>query len=220
MLPNFTYHTFLPYVRSLMRAGDMLLLSANLSPGLYADAVAQLLPQYDNPFAYAWYTGLLDSLGFTASQIQLAVHTQLLRPDGHIWQIRAAATVRQPVQLILYDEVFPFTTGESLEVFFSTRFTPQVMPEVLAEAGLTLLDTHVTSLIAAAFLCATVAVGSLIVQEHCRRLDRAREVGYLETDKRQNVHFYERFGFEVIAEEPVIGVPNWFMRREPRSADS
>ena len=58
-------------------------------------------------------------------------------------------------------------------------------------------------------------IGSLIVQEHCRRLDGAGEVGYLETDKRENVRFYERFGFEVIAEEPVIGVPNWFMRREP-----
>ena len=92
MLPNFAYRTFLPYVRSLMRPGDMLLLSANLSPGLYADAVTRILPQYDNPFAHAWYTGLLDSLGFAASQIQLAVHTQLLHPDGHIWQIRAEAT--------------------------------------------------------------------------------------------------------------------------------
>lgn len=35
-------------------------------------------------------------------------------------------------------------------------------------------------------------IGSLIVQEHCRRLDSAREVGYLETDKRENVGFYER----------------------------
>ena len=59
-------------------------------------------------------------------------------------------------------------------------------------------------------------IGSLILQEHCRRLDGAREVGYLETDKPENVRFYERFGFETIGQEPVIGVPNWFMRREPR----
>jgi ribosomal protein S18 acetylase RimI-like enzyme len=56
-------------------------------------------------------------------------------------------------------------------------------------------------------------VGSLLMQEHCRRLDRTREIGYLETDKRENVRFYERFGFEVVGEEPVLGVPNWFMRR-------
>jgi len=58
-------------------------------------------------------------------------------------------------------------------------------------------------------------IGSLIMQEHCRRLDRTREVGYLETDKAENVRFYERFGFEVVGEAPVIGVPNWFMRRKP-----
>jgi uncharacterized SAM-dependent methyltransferase len=141
MLPNFAYRTFLPYVRRLMRPGDMLLLSANLSPGLYADAIARILPQYDNPCAHAWYAGLLDSLGFAAPQIQLAVHTHLLHPDGHIWQIRAEATVRQPVQFTLYGETFAFTAGELLEVFFSNRFTPQVMPGVLAEAGLTLLQT-------------------------------------------------------------------------------
>src|SRR5262249_16281603 len=95
MLPNFAYRTFLPYVRSLMRPGDMLLLSANLSPGLYVDAVARILPQYDNPFAHAWYTGLLDSLGFTVSQIQLTVRTQLLRPDVHTWHIPPAATMLQ-----------------------------------------------------------------------------------------------------------------------------
>ena len=59
-------------------------------------------------------------------------------------------------------------------------------------------------------------IGSLIMQEHCRRLDGASEVGYLETDKAENVRFYERFGFEVTGEAPVIGVPNWFMRRAPR----
>jgi uncharacterized SAM-dependent methyltransferase len=141
MLPNFPYHTFLPYLRSLMRSGDMLLLSANLSPGLYADAVARILPQYDNPYAHAWYIGLLASLGFAASQIRLAVHTHLLRSDGHIWQIRAEAQVIQPVQITLYGEIFPLTAGAVLEVFFSNRFTPQVMPEVLTEAGLTLVQT-------------------------------------------------------------------------------
>jgi len=155
MLPNFPYRTFLPYVRSLMRPGDMLLLSANLSPGLYADAVARILPQYDNPCAHAWYAGLLDSLGFAASQIQLAVHTHLLRPDGHIWQIRAEATVGQLVQLTLYGETFTFTAGEVLEVFFSNRFTPQVMSEVLTEAGLTLFRTFLfDSQEEAIYLCA------------------------------------------------------------------
>jgi len=62
-------------------------------------------------------------------------------------------------------------------------------------------------------------IGSILLAEHCRRLDAAGEVGYLETDKEQNVAFYARQGFETVDEAQVLGVPNWFMRRPPsRSA--
>jgi GNAT superfamily N-acetyltransferase len=61
-------------------------------------------------------------------------------------------------------------------------------------------------------------IGSLIMEEHCRRLDAAGDLGYLETDKPENVPFYDRFGFEVISEDDVIGVRNWFMRRPPPGA--
>jgi ribosomal protein S18 acetylase RimI-like enzyme len=61
-------------------------------------------------------------------------------------------------------------------------------------------------------------IGSLIMEEHCRRLDAAGEVGYLETDRPENVGFYERFGFVVVGEEPVIGVTTWYMRRGSRSS--
>jgi ribosomal protein S18 acetylase RimI-like enzyme len=56
-------------------------------------------------------------------------------------------------------------------------------------------------------------IGSLMMREHIRRLDAAGEVGYLETDRAENVDFYRRFGFEVIGEESVIGVQTWYMRR-------
>jgi ribosomal protein S18 acetylase RimI-like enzyme len=58
-------------------------------------------------------------------------------------------------------------------------------------------------------------IGSLIMAAYTRRLDREGILGYLETDKPENVPFYEKHGFVVIGESPVIGVPNWFMRREP-----
>jgi ribosomal protein S18 acetylase RimI-like enzyme len=57
-------------------------------------------------------------------------------------------------------------------------------------------------------------IGSRIMAEYTRHLDDAGVVGYLETDKAANVPFYERHGFVVVGEEPVIGVPNWYMRRE------
>jgi GNAT superfamily N-acetyltransferase len=60
-------------------------------------------------------------------------------------------------------------------------------------------------------------IGSVLLAEHCRRLDAARETGYLETDKAANVRFYAKQGFETVDEATVLGVPNWFMRRTPRS---
>src|SRR5262249_47634728 len=79
--------------------------------------------------------------GLPTSQVRLAVRPYLLQPDGHIWQIRAEATAQHQMQLTVYNETFHFAPGESLEVFFSNRFTPQVMPQLLAGAGLTLVET-------------------------------------------------------------------------------
>lgn len=139
MLPNFDYRTFLPYVRRLMRPTDLLLLSANLSPCPYPDAGPHIVPQYDNPLAHVWFVGLPESLGFSASDLALHIEAQALRPDGHVWQIRAKARLLRQVHLTLHDESFVFHPGEQLHLFFSNRFTPQVMPQVLAEAGLTLV---------------------------------------------------------------------------------
>jgi GNAT superfamily N-acetyltransferase len=63
-------------------------------------------------------------------------------------------------------------------------------------------------------------IGTRILGEYTRRLDAAHEVGYLETDKPENVRLYERCGFVVTGEATVIGVQNWFMRREPLTATS
>jgi GNAT superfamily N-acetyltransferase len=57
-------------------------------------------------------------------------------------------------------------------------------------------------------------IGSLLLHEYTRRLDQAGEHSYLETEKPQNVALYSRFGFEIVDEAEVLGVPNWFMWRE------
>jgi ribosomal protein S18 acetylase RimI-like enzyme len=58
-----------------------------------------------------------------------------------------------------------------------------------------------------------MGIGSKLMRVFCARMDAAGEDAYLETDKPINVCFYERFGFEVVSEEEVIGVTNWFMLR-------
>jgi ribosomal protein S18 acetylase RimI-like enzyme len=58
-----------------------------------------------------------------------------------------------------------------------------------------------------------MGVGSLLMEVFRAQMDAAGEEAYLETDKPANVRFYERFGFEVVGEQDVLGIPNWFMRR-------
>ena len=66
-----------------------------------------------------------------------------LREDGHIWRICADARVLRDLDLSVYDESFSFYEGEVLEVFFSNRFSPLALPQVLAAAGFSLNQSWV-----------------------------------------------------------------------------
>jgi predicted N-acetyltransferase YhbS len=63
-------------------------------------------------------------------------------------------------------------------------------------------------------------IGRFLMEQYCQHLDQGGHTGYLETDRRENVDFYARFGFEVIAEIPVLGVPNFLMNRQPRRQEA
>ncbi|MBV9733864.1 MAG: GNAT family N-acetyltransferase [Verrucomicrobia bacterium] len=56
-------------------------------------------------------------------------------------------------------------------------------------------------------------IGQRLMSLYCEDLDRTAASGYLETDRPQNIAFYQRFGFEVTHEMPVLGTPNFLMRR-------
>jgi ribosomal protein S18 acetylase RimI-like enzyme len=56
-------------------------------------------------------------------------------------------------------------------------------------------------------------IGTAMLRAFCTVVDDCRSLSYLETDKSENVSFYQKFGFTVIAEAEVLGVPNWFMSR-------
>jgi GNAT superfamily N-acetyltransferase len=63
-------------------------------------------------------------------------------------------------------------------------------------------------------------IGTSLLRVFCQRMDALQAMAYLETDKRENVTFYERFGFEVRAEEPVLETLNWFMLRPSLSGSA
>ncbi|MEO6198189.1 MAG: GNAT family N-acetyltransferase [Dehalococcoidia bacterium] len=57
------------------------------------------------------------------------------------------------------------------------------------------------------------SIGSRMVEHFCARIDALGSLSCLDTDQVRNVRLYERYGFEVVAEAPVLGVPMWFMAR-------
>jgi GNAT superfamily N-acetyltransferase len=56
-------------------------------------------------------------------------------------------------------------------------------------------------------------VGRMLMESYSMELDRTGVVGYLETDRPENVVFYQRFGFVVTGTAPILGVETYFMRR-------
>ncbi len=65
--------------------------------------------------------------------------------------------------------------------------------------------------------CQGIGVGSSILKNMIDLADQRQVNCYLETANPANLPLYERFGFKIIGEEKIIGVPTWFMERSPRS---
>jgi len=60
-------------------------------------------------------------------------------------------------------------------------------------------------------------IGGAMLGAFCERMDQEHKLSYLETDKFENVGFYQKFRFIVVAEAKVLRIPNWFMSRLPKS---
>jgi ribosomal protein S18 acetylase RimI-like enzyme len=56
-------------------------------------------------------------------------------------------------------------------------------------------------------------IGGRLMLHYCHLVDRTGKAAYHETDRPKNVAFYERFGFEVIGEEIILGFNSWYMWR-------
>ncbi len=150
MLPNQDVHTFPAWLAGLLRPGDALLVSANLSPdGLDPDG-PRILRQYDNPPARAWYAGALAELGLAGDAYTLDVVARPL-PErlpaaiapGAAWQVAAEAVLHGPLRLAVYGQTLAFPAGTRLIVFDSLRFTADAAATLLEAAGLSVTQRWV-----------------------------------------------------------------------------
>ncbi len=58
-------------------------------------------------------------------------------------------------------------------------------------------------------------IGSQMMEYYCSHVDGLGMAAYHETDRLENVWFYQRFGFKVVGQETIMGFPNWYMWRPP-----
>lgn len=56
--------------------------------------------------------------------------------------------------------------------------------------------------------------GTALMHRYLEHLRQEKSAGYLETDKAENVKFYQQFGFVVKHQELLIGTMTWYMWRE------
>jgi len=143
MLPNQDVRAFPAWLAGLLRPGDALLVTANLSPdGLGPDG-ARILRQYDNPRARAWYAGALTELGLAEGAYTLDVAARPLQAGlpagiapGAAWEVVADAVLHGPLRLAVFGEALKFPAGTRLTVFDSLRFTAAAAATLLQGAGL------------------------------------------------------------------------------------
>jgi len=139
MIPNFEPPEILLKLASLIRPKDFLLFSANLAPGKnYAAGMKKILPQYDNDLTRDWLMTFLDDAGVERRDGDLRFTIE----DGRFGLKRVTARFhfRRPRQVAIGDETFSFKTGDSIQLFFSYRYTPERVRKILARFGMEVCD--------------------------------------------------------------------------------
>jgi uncharacterized SAM-dependent methyltransferase len=135
MIPNFEPDVILPKLASLVGPADLLLFSANLAPGKdYAEGMKKILPQYDNKLTRDWLMMFLTDLEVGAGDGELKFGIE--KGQAGLKRIVARFHFRRRCRINIESEAFDFKAGDSIQVFYSYRYTPERIYKVLAAHGL------------------------------------------------------------------------------------
>ena len=139
ILPNFEPGLVFPLLGPALRQNDFLLLSANLAPGdNYAAGVSKVLPGYDNALTREWLISSLTDVGIEASpaEIQFAIaDVEGMKRIEAIYNF----TRRQTIQL--EGQSFAYENGDSFRLFYSYRYTGEILASHARAAGLRVLNS-------------------------------------------------------------------------------
>lgn len=137
LLPNFEPYPILAVLEALLRPGDLLLMSANMTASQTATmSMQQILTQYNNAPTNQWLLMFLFDLGIQPDAGTLEWEIQADTHDQGIGRFVAFFIFKRPQRITVLSEDFHFNTGERIRLFFSYRYTPQALRRILAKRGI------------------------------------------------------------------------------------
>ena len=139
VVPNFEPMLLFSAFSPLLRADDLILISANLAPGAdYAAGISAVLPQYDNALTRDWLKTLLLDLGFEQNdgEIKFAIET-----DAHgLCRIIAHFEMKHRRDIRVFGETISFEAGERIRLFFSYRHTPETLRALASQHQIAVIN--------------------------------------------------------------------------------
>jgi uncharacterized SAM-dependent methyltransferase len=146
MIPNFEPGLILPKLSGLLRAEDLLLFSANLAPGLdYAAGVQRVLPQYDNVLTRDWLMTFLLDLGVETGDGEIQLSVRQHPPSSGLLRVEADFKFTSRRWIEIEAQRFEFQTGQTIRLFFSYRYTAQLVVRLLREQGIAVRGQWLTA---------------------------------------------------------------------------
>jgi L-histidine N-alpha-methyltransferase len=150
MIPNFEPDEILPKLAALIRKKDFLLFSANLAPGKnYSAGVQKILPQYDNPLTRDWLLTFLFDLGVERGDGDLRfiieTNSKVATVAEKLKRVVAKFHFVRARKILVEGESFSFRVGDSIRLFFSYRYTPELVEKILARYGLQVQKKWITN---------------------------------------------------------------------------
>lgn len=155
MIPNFEPEVILPRLSAAIGPGDGLLFSANLLPGRNNESgLLRILPQYDNELTRRWLLTFLSDLGVEDQDGELRFSAVDAPGAVRLKRIEANFRFRRARRFQVGAEQFSFTPGDTIRIFFSYRYRPAQLQQLLKENGLIVRSQWITpSAEEGVFLC-------------------------------------------------------------------
>jgi L-histidine N-alpha-methyltransferase len=141
MIPNFLPHEILPILARFIDQEDILLMSANLSPGEdYLAGIDKILFQYDNDLTRDWLMTILLDVGLHKDdgEICFSIKDDLMEPG--LKRINCTFKVSRKIDLNIDNNRIQWQEGDEVQLFFSYRYTSPKLETVLRQYQLSLVD--------------------------------------------------------------------------------